>query len=239
MIAAWRLARVGLHLGYGMATAALVYPLVGRPAQLKLKQRWSRQLLGMLGRAPAGGGGAAALADPAGGEPHLATPGHLRHQRAGAGRLRLQGGRARLAAHRLAVRTHRNGVHAARQPPRRARSQRHRRRAPAAGLAGVGPSPGRHHQRRQRGPTLHGALLQGAVDAHCTCSRWPCATRMEKAGLRPRRRIAATPRCWNPCAGSPRRPACTSASTSCRRSTAATPSGASWRRPPGGRYGIR
>lgn len=49
MIAAWRLARVGLHLGYGMATAALVYPLIGRPAQLKLKQRWSRQLLGMLG----------------------------------------------------------------------------------------------------------------------------------------------------------------------------------------------
>lgn len=49
MIAAWRLARVGLHLGYGMATAALVYPLVGRQAQLRLKQRWSCQLLGMLG----------------------------------------------------------------------------------------------------------------------------------------------------------------------------------------------
>jgi 1-acyl-sn-glycerol-3-phosphate acyltransferase len=49
MIAAWRLARVGLHLGYGLATAALAYPLVGRPAQLRLKQRWSRQLLGMLG----------------------------------------------------------------------------------------------------------------------------------------------------------------------------------------------
>ncbi len=49
MIAAFRLARVGLHLGYGMATAALVYPLVGRPARLRLKQRWSRQLLGLLG----------------------------------------------------------------------------------------------------------------------------------------------------------------------------------------------
>lgn len=49
MIAALRLARVGVHLGYGLAAAALVYPLVGRPAQLKLKQRWSRQLLGMLG----------------------------------------------------------------------------------------------------------------------------------------------------------------------------------------------
>lgn len=49
MIAAFRLARVGLHLAYGMATAALVYPLVGRPTQLRLKQRWSRQLLAMLG----------------------------------------------------------------------------------------------------------------------------------------------------------------------------------------------
>lgn len=49
MIVAFRLARVGLHLGYGLAAAALVYPLIGRPAQLKLKQRWSRQLLGMLG----------------------------------------------------------------------------------------------------------------------------------------------------------------------------------------------
>ena len=49
MIVAFRLTRVGLHLGYGLATAALVYPLVGRPAQLKLKQRWSRQLVGRLG----------------------------------------------------------------------------------------------------------------------------------------------------------------------------------------------
>lgn len=49
MIAAWRLARVGLHLGYGMATAALVYPVVGRATRLELKRRWSRQLLAMLG----------------------------------------------------------------------------------------------------------------------------------------------------------------------------------------------
>lgn len=49
MIAALRLARVGLHLGYGLATAALVYPCVGRSRQLWLKRRWSRQLLGMLG----------------------------------------------------------------------------------------------------------------------------------------------------------------------------------------------
>lgn len=49
MIAAFRLARVGLHLGYGLAAAALVYPFVGRPLQLDLKRRWSRQLLGMLG----------------------------------------------------------------------------------------------------------------------------------------------------------------------------------------------
>ncbi len=49
VIVALRLARVGLHLGYGMATAALVYPLVGRLTQLRLKQRWSCQLLGMLG----------------------------------------------------------------------------------------------------------------------------------------------------------------------------------------------
>jgi len=49
VIAGWRLVRVGLHLGYGMATAAAVYPLVGRPARLRLKQLWSQQLLGMLG----------------------------------------------------------------------------------------------------------------------------------------------------------------------------------------------
>lgn len=63
MIAPLRLARVGLHLGYGMATAALVYPLIGRERRLRLKQRWSRQLLGMLGvRLQAG---AAAIPAPA------------------------------------------------------------------------------------------------------------------------------------------------------------------------------
>ena len=36
MIAAWRLIRVGLHLGCGLATAAVVYPVVGHPAQLRL-----------------------------------------------------------------------------------------------------------------------------------------------------------------------------------------------------------
>lgn len=45
----WRLVRVGVHLGYGLAVAAVVYPLVGRPLRLSFKQRWSRQLLGMLG----------------------------------------------------------------------------------------------------------------------------------------------------------------------------------------------
>lgn len=49
MRTAFRLARVGLHLGYGLAVAALAYPAIGRPARLRLKQRWSRQLLGMLG----------------------------------------------------------------------------------------------------------------------------------------------------------------------------------------------
>ncbi len=49
MIVALRLARAGLHLGCGLAAAALVYPLVGRPTRLRMKRRWSRQLLGMLG----------------------------------------------------------------------------------------------------------------------------------------------------------------------------------------------
>lgn len=49
VIVAFRLARVGLHLVGGLATAAVAYPLVGRPARLRLKQRWSRQLLAMLG----------------------------------------------------------------------------------------------------------------------------------------------------------------------------------------------
>ena len=57
MIVAFRLARVGLHLGGGLVTAALLYPLIGRPLRLRLKRRWSLQLLDMLGvrlRADAG-----------------------------------------------------------------------------------------------------------------------------------------------------------------------------------------
>lgn len=47
--AAWRLARVGLHLAGGAATVLCVYPLVARRWRLALKRRWSRQLLAMLG----------------------------------------------------------------------------------------------------------------------------------------------------------------------------------------------
>lgn len=45
----FRLARVGAHLGYGVATVALAYPLLPRKLRVRLKQRWSRQLLQMLG----------------------------------------------------------------------------------------------------------------------------------------------------------------------------------------------
>lgn len=48
-IASFRLLRVGLHLAHGLVVAGLVYPWLGRPARLRLKQRWSRQLLAMLG----------------------------------------------------------------------------------------------------------------------------------------------------------------------------------------------
>ncbi|CAG1011332.1 1-acyl-sn-glycerol-3-phosphate acyltransferase [Burkholderiales bacterium] len=41
--------RVGLHLGWGVATAAVFYPLLDRPKRLELKRRWSAQLLLMLG----------------------------------------------------------------------------------------------------------------------------------------------------------------------------------------------
>jgi 1-acyl-sn-glycerol-3-phosphate acyltransferase len=44
-----RLARVGLHLASGVATVALAYPLLPGGAQRWLKQRWSGQLLTMLG----------------------------------------------------------------------------------------------------------------------------------------------------------------------------------------------
>lgn len=45
----WRLARVGLHLAAGLATVAAIYPFVGRPLRQRLKQRWSRKLLTILG----------------------------------------------------------------------------------------------------------------------------------------------------------------------------------------------
>lgn len=47
--AAFRLARVGLHLVWGAATVAIVYPWIGMRWRRALKQRWSRQLLEMLG----------------------------------------------------------------------------------------------------------------------------------------------------------------------------------------------
>lgn len=47
--AAFRVGRVGLHLAWAIATVALLYPWLPRPAHLTLKRRWSRQLLGILG----------------------------------------------------------------------------------------------------------------------------------------------------------------------------------------------
>ncbi len=47
--AAFRLARFGLHLGWGMATAGCAYPVLPRGPRLALKRRWSRQLLAILG----------------------------------------------------------------------------------------------------------------------------------------------------------------------------------------------
>lgn len=47
--AMFRLARTALHLLYGAAILALVYPLVQRERQLWLKRRWSHQLLACLG----------------------------------------------------------------------------------------------------------------------------------------------------------------------------------------------
>jgi 1-acyl-sn-glycerol-3-phosphate acyltransferase len=48
-VRAYRLFRLAVHLAYGMAVAALLYPLLGRTWRLRLKQRWSTQLLGILG----------------------------------------------------------------------------------------------------------------------------------------------------------------------------------------------
>lgn len=47
--AAFRLARTALHLLWGVATAATVFPWLPSTAQLALKARWSRQLLDVLG----------------------------------------------------------------------------------------------------------------------------------------------------------------------------------------------
>lgn len=47
--AAVRLARVGLHLAWGMSSVAVAYPLLNRRARAWLKRRWSRQLLDIIG----------------------------------------------------------------------------------------------------------------------------------------------------------------------------------------------
>lgn len=47
--AAFRLARVGLHLLWGAATVAVVYPWIDARFRRALKRRWSRQLLDTLG----------------------------------------------------------------------------------------------------------------------------------------------------------------------------------------------
>ncbi|MFN4147964.1 MAG: lysophospholipid acyltransferase family protein [Rhodocyclaceae bacterium] len=45
----FRLARVGMHLAWGAATVAVVYPWIDVRPRRALKRRWSRQLLEMLG----------------------------------------------------------------------------------------------------------------------------------------------------------------------------------------------
>lgn len=58
--AAFRLARVGLHLLWGAATVAVVYPWLAARFRRALKRRWSRQLLETLGiRLKVGSGGTA------------------------------------------------------------------------------------------------------------------------------------------------------------------------------------
>ena len=49
MRAAFRLTRVGVHLLWGAATVAVAYPWIGARFQRALNQRWSRQLLEILG----------------------------------------------------------------------------------------------------------------------------------------------------------------------------------------------
>src|SRR5947208_1118067 len=45
----WRIARLAVHLAAGCSRVALLYPLVGERTQRKMRARWSRQLLGVLG----------------------------------------------------------------------------------------------------------------------------------------------------------------------------------------------
>jgi len=47
--AAFRLARVGLHLAWAAATVAVVFPWASQAVRRALKRRWSRQLVGTLG----------------------------------------------------------------------------------------------------------------------------------------------------------------------------------------------
>lgn len=47
--AIFRLSRTALHLTSGMLTVALIYPFIKQDTRLALKQRWSRQLLTVLG----------------------------------------------------------------------------------------------------------------------------------------------------------------------------------------------
>jgi 1-acyl-sn-glycerol-3-phosphate acyltransferase len=47
--ALFRLSRTALHLAGGMLIVALIYPLIKHDARLTLKERWSRQLLTVLG----------------------------------------------------------------------------------------------------------------------------------------------------------------------------------------------
>lgn len=58
--AAFRLARVGLHLLWGAATVSVAYPWIDARFRRALKRRWSRQLLEALGiRLKLGAGGTA------------------------------------------------------------------------------------------------------------------------------------------------------------------------------------
>jgi hypothetical protein len=104
--AIFRLSRTALHLTSGILTVALIYPFIKQDTRLALKQRWSRQLLTVLGiRLKVGAGdtprskypwGAAnnAMAahpvGPAGRQPYF-FPRHFRHQRLGASGICFQG----------------------------------------------------------------------------------------------------------------------------------------------------